>query len=306
MSTSPDRQALERILQLAVYLRDATGGRTLEQICADIPGYRDADHEAARRKLRRDLADLRDHFGVGTRYDDEEHTYTLAPPFFTDDERYALIAAATLVRVDGVEESPELAALGRAVDAHGARVVVRVDEHLLALRDAIATRTAVRFRYHGRERTVDPYAIGLWRNHWYVVGFEHEHAERRIFRLDRIEPPIGVQAAAAVEPAGSPGGFTIPPDLDPSVVLAVDPNAWGRDEPFAAQVVVDDDYVAGFREQLGGEVVGQRDGRSTVALVVRHHQYFRDRLWSFGEHAVVVEPPALRALLRRWLEGIAA
>ncbi len=300
MNAAPKRDALERILQLAVYLRDARPGRTLEQICADIPGYRDNDWESARKKLRRDLADLHDHFGVDAHFDDSTKTYRLAAPFFTDDERHALIAAAELVRIDGIEDNPELVELGRAVDADGARVVVRVDEHLLALRDAIASRTSVHFRYHGRDRTIDPYAVGLWHDHWYVVGFDHDRAERRIYRLDRIEP-----ATPAISMVGKAHGFEIDADANPASMLLVDPNTWGRDEPYSARILVDDDYVSGFRDQLGGDLVEHVDGRAVIALTVRHHQYFRDRLWFFGEHAVVVEPPELRALLRAWLEELA-
>ena len=117
---------------------------TLADICENVPGYeahfdlegnlvKDAMWEAVRKSIRRDLALLADVFGIRIEYDDKTQMYQLLPPFLTSEERDVLVAAAALVRVDGLNDE-QLTALGAAVDADGQRIIVRVHRHLLALR----------------------------------------------------------------------------------------------------------------------------------------------------------------------------
>ena len=92
----------ERVLNLAAYL-NARAGRTvtLSTLTADVPGYdspaaRD-DHgnlvagtkewETLRKKVARDLDDLREHWGIEVDHDPADNTYRLRPPFFTAEER---------------------------------------------------------------------------------------------------------------------------------------------------------------------------------------------------------------------------
>ncbi len=59
-----------------------------------------------------------------------------------------------------------------------------------------------------QQRTVDPYGVVFHAGSWYVVGHDHDRADRRTFRADRIEkvtrsgarfvPPERYDAAAAV------------------------------------------------------------------------------------------------------------
>jgi len=167
-------QPAERILALAVYARDRAGSLlTLQDIVEEVPGYElpgggelvtgSPAWEAARKRLTRDITDLREHWGIVLAYDEVEHSYALDPPFFTPEERRALIAAAATVDVEGVD--PDVpGALGSAVDDRDAQIVLRVHELVGVLGDAIRTRTPVTFVHHGKKREVEPYAIGTWRN----------------------------------------------------------------------------------------------------------------------------------------------
>jgi proteasome accessory factor B len=302
----------ERQFRLAAYFKEERGRTvTLADICANVPGFeatfdhsgtlvKDGRWEAVRKLVRRDLDLLEVAFGIAVEYDEAAHEYRLRPPFFTPEERHLLVTAAALVRVDGIDEG-QLAALGAAVDADGQRVVVRVHGHLLALRDAVATRNAVRFRYHGRDRLFEPWAVGLWRDRWYAVGFDRDAGERRVYRLDRIEAD---GSAPAVTPAGA-AQCAIPDGFDPDDALELDPNHWGHDPPLDARVRVDADWAERFRRELGGTTISARDGHELIALTVRHYESFRDRLLGFGTHAQVLEPPVLVDLVREWLAGMA-
>jgi len=302
-------EVIGRVLRLAAYLKSRRAARVaLDDICRDVPGYdsggelvRDAQWEAVRKKVRRDVALLGDSFGIEVDYDASADSYALKPSFLTADERDVLLAASALVRVDGIDDT-QLAALGSAVDEEGRRVVMRVHRHVLVLRDALAARRPVTFRYHGQERVFDPWAVGLWRDRWYAVGYAHGPAERRVYRLDRIEER---DDGSAISGAGADASYDLPAEFDPESALLLDPNAWGHDPPVVARVRVDTDWVQPFVTEFGGTVDDQDDDGGVVVLTVRHYESFRDRLLSFGVHARLLEPDALVDGLRDWLAGMA-
>jgi predicted DNA-binding transcriptional regulator YafY len=310
VTTYEGNAAVERMLRLAAYFKLRRGQQvTLADICANVPGYdanfetdggliKDGVWEAVRKKVRRDLSLLADVFGIRVEFDNDTQKYRLLPPFLSTDERDVLVAAAALVRVDGIDDE-QLTALGAAVDAHGQRIVVRVHRHLLALRSALASRTPVRFRYHDTERVFEPWAVGLWRDRWYTVGFDQRADEKRVYRLDRFDED---HDRPVIEPAPDAGSYDIPDGFDADEALVLDPNNWGHDPPVRAVVRVDDDWIQHFARDFADAT---RDG-STFQLVVRHYESFRDRLLGFGRHVQLLEPPALVEEMRAWLSGISS
>jgi predicted DNA-binding transcriptional regulator YafY len=309
----------ERILHLAAYLDEHRDREvTLSDLSHDVAGYDDGaaprdDHgrllpdtrewAAIRKKLKRDLDDLRTGWGIEVVYDDNAHAYRLAPPFLTAEERAALIAAAAVVAVEGVERR-EPGAIGSGLDDGTARVVIHVHGAVSVLRDAIDARTPVRFRHEGRERVLEPWALGVWRNQWYVAGGDREHhGEMRRFRLDRIE---SLAPDGGIEVAGASGSYEIPDWFDTERAFDFDPNSWGHDPPLEARVRVEPDHVATFVAEFEGAVVEREaGGAAVVGLTVRHYESFRNRLLGFRGHAVVVAPPALVTLVRDHLAALA-
>ena len=61
------------------------------------------------------------------------------------------------------------------------------------------------FRYHGEERTVEPYRISFSRGQWYVAGFDRAPAGGR-FPTSRWQPGDRILSRFAL---------TTPPDLTP-------------------------------------------------------------------------------------------
>ena len=302
----------ERILNLAAYLKWRGEGASLDDIARNVHGYdphaaRDehgdllaegAEWEALRRMVRRDLEDLREAWGIDTIYDDEAHRYRLQPPFFTTQERSALIAAAVAVDVEGIDG--HRGQLGGGVDDAGAQVVIRVHHHVADLRDAIQTRTVVRFDHEGRSRVLQPFALGTWHSRWYVAGWDPEMEALRRYRLDRIDQP------GPMERVGPPGSYEIPDWFDPVLAFDFDPNAWGRDARLRARVRVERDHLPAFLADLGGQVVDEVDGEPVVAFEVRHYESTRNRILFFRDHAQVLGPPELVALVRDHLAALAA
>ncbi len=305
----------ERILQLAAFAADrcADGAEiTLTDIVDGVryptdverdehgqllPGT--TDWETVRKMVQRDLRDLRDHWGIRLEYDEPTHSYRLAPPFFTPDERRVLLAAVATVSVQGAPDG-EPGELGATLDDRRALVVLRLHHLVATLRTAIGERREVTFGLYGVERHVQPYALGMWRNRWYLAGHDLDRDTLRRYRLDRVD--AGEPTVALV---GTAHTYEIPANFDIDAAFDLDPNVWGQDRALPARVRVGIDHVDAFRGELGGEVV-ESDGRTAIVeLDVRHYQSFRDRLLAFRGSAVVLEPPALVAVVRDHLAALA-
>lgn len=322
----PRGSATERILRLAAYLdRRRDDDLTLGSITANVPGYDDdrsaprgdsgelvertKEWEALRKMVRRDLEDLRLSFGIVVEFDESDKRYRVQPPFFTADERRALISAAAVVDVEGLDqgdgaEPPAVGDLGSAIDERTCSIVLRVHSHVVALCDAIAARRAVTFGYHGRRRTLEVYAVGVWRNRWYAMGRERESGERRRYRLDRID--AAADGTPAIERLDHGASYEIPDDFDRDDVVRLDPNDWGRDPLVPARVRVGVDHVQHLQREFGGHVVARRADGAVVEIAVRHHASFLDRLLGFREHVRLLEPPELVDRLRAHLQAVAA
>jgi len=302
----------ERILNLAAYLdRAGHRGVTLDDITRDVAGY---DHtagrdetgtliaegnewETLRKQVQRDVKDLRDAWGIDAQFDEADAVYRLRPPFFTSEERRALIAAAATVDVEGVEETP--GHLAATVDDSMAQVVLRVHELVADLRDAIGARTAVRFGHEGRQRILEPYALGMWRTRWYVAGWDPEMEAMRRYRLDRIEHD------GPLERVGEPGAFEVADWFDPRLAFDFDPNMWGRDPRVRARVRVERDWLPEVLAEFGAELDGTDDGEPVVAFDVRHHESTRNRLLFFRDHVRLLGPPELVTEIRAHLTALA-
>lgn len=310
--------AAERILRLAAYLDlHRSDVVTLSDITRDLAGYDDGnaprdeggrlvpktpEWEACRKKMQRDIKDLRESWGIVVEYDEASHCYQLAQPFLSARDRAALISAATVVDVEGLQPGAP-GAIGSAVDDGGARVVVQVHAFVSAFRDAIGSRTSLGFRHEGRPRVLEPWALGVWRNKWYVAGGDPlQNGAMRRFRLDRIEP---LDSDGGLEAAGPPAAFVIPDWFDVEKAFDFDPNSWGHDPELEARIRVESDHVNAFLHEFGGAVIERDAGFATIELVVRHHESFRNRLFGLRGHAVVVSPPALVAIVRDHLEAVA-
>jgi proteasome accessory factor B len=257
------------------------------------------DWETVRKMVQRDLADLRRFWGIRLDYDDASHSYRLLPPFLTPDERRALLAAVATVAVQGAPDG-EPGDLGATLDDRRALVVLRLHHLVATLRAAIGERREVTFGLYGMVRHVQPYALGMWRNRWYLAGHDLDRDTLRRYRLDRVDP--GQPTIAVASEAGT---YEIAADFDVDAAFDLDPNVWGQDPVLVARVRVGIDHVDALRSELGGEVVEHDGSTAIVELDVRHYQSFRDRLLAFRGSAVVLEPVELVAVVRDQLAAIA-
>ena len=232
--------------------------------------------------------------------------YYLRDPALDPDELGALHLALDAVRFDGIEGGGALWKLGGRPDApdppSGSTpsrepAELPADANLVALFSAVSEHRSVSFSYRSpkatTERRVDPYRLDFQRGRWYVTGFDHDRAEERHFRLDRMQGDVTL---------GGRGDFRPPATSVPGVRLA--PWELGEGAPVTARVLVDADQAALARTMVGPdvEVDEQADGSVIVSLPVTSPDGLRSFVIGFLEHAEVLDPPELRQEIVAWLE----
>jgi len=301
---------LERLTNLVATLLDTRRPLTLEEIVELVPGY-PPDKLSYRRQFERDKETLRG-IGIPVRLESvdglgPEQGYRILPDEYylpsldlTPEEQAALHVAVTAVRLEGSPAPTE--ALwklgGRVGEAANALAALPTVPALPALFDAYRTRATVTFTYRGETRRVDPWGILFRRGHWYVVGFDHDRAEQRSFRVDRIDSEVDAGPARAFEP---------PASLEPGAMLGDEPWQYGDEEAVSARVAVDAVQAGAIVQQVGAEAVVDHgdDGSVVIELPVTNTAAFRSFVLGLLDAAEVIGPPELRDEMIAWLDDLA-
>ena len=288
----------QRVLDLAAYIGHERTF-TLDRATLDVPGYSEVPrgahgefvdtstpaHEALRSTFRRDLEALKTAFGIEARYDAQEARYELQPPFFSRAERRALIAASAAVEVS-IEADPDHdpEPLGAAVGDDEAEVFLEVTDTIRLLIEAAHRRRGVHFVYDGKSRRLQPWAVGMWRRHWYVVGHDRDVGDRRTFRIERISEVHLLDDE-----------FDVPDDFDRDTALDMDPNRWGTDPPLHIELDVSVAFAPRLAYLVGGEITHRDETRATVETESKNHEALIDRLLELGTQVRIVSPDTLVA-----------
>ena len=209
---------------------------SLLQSRRDWPGQVLAERLAVTpRTVRRDVDRLR---GLGysiTAAKGPDGGYRLAagselPPLLFDDEQAVAIAVALQSAPSSGVDLDEAAARAlttvkqvmpsrlrhriEGIRFTDAGASARVDPKVLeAVSAAARDRKILRFDYGGDEsrppRRVEPHAVVARQGRWYLIGWDLEKADWRIYRLDKMVPkfPGGAVFAPRALPAGDAGTF---------------------------------------------------------------------------------------------------
>ncbi|GAB4589203.1 helix-turn-helix transcriptional regulator [Nocardia sp. IFM 10818] len=166
------------------------------------------------------------------------------PPLLVDDDEAVAIAvglrAAAGSAISGIEEASVRAlakleqvlptklrrrvrVLGAATVSYSARDAAVDPEILTTLAAAITNKERVRFAYlsaSGTEsrRNTEPLGVVPLRHRWYLVAFDLDRDDWRIFRVDRIERPHPTGARFTPRPL---------PAADPAAYVAGERTDWG-------------------------------------------------------------------------------
>jgi len=300
---------IERLLDLVAALLHTERPLTAEQLRERIPGY-PQDKDSFKRAFERDKKDLRD-MGVPLRIDPlpgavppedgyriDPVEYYLPDPGLDADELAAIHLAASAVRLEGLSAAGGLRKLGaptRAEATPSTIATLPAPPQLGAAFDAVAARRRLRFRYGGKDRTVDPFRLQHRKGRWYLQGHDHGAGEARSFRLDRLEGDLEVDEPGSAE-------VRLDPAANP---LTLDGWALGDEEPVDARVRIAAAQARVAVAHVGADVPAEwgDDGSVVLTLPVRHPEGFRSFVLGFLDDAEVLEPVALRDDLVAWLRA---
>ena len=206
---------------------------SLLQTRRDWPGTLLADRlEISPRTVRRDVDRLRElgyriHATMGPDGGYRLDAGSELPPLLFDDEQVLALAVAlqgAAVSGAGIEEAA-VRALTTVRQVMPSRLRHRLDalrftsleparysvapEVLVALATAARVREVLRFDYGDDLRRVEPHHLVTSSGRWYLVAWDLERDDWRIFRADRITPriPTGPRFAPREVPGGDVRGF---------------------------------------------------------------------------------------------------
>jgi predicted DNA-binding transcriptional regulator YafY len=310
---------LARQWQLIQRLAKSRAGVALDDLASDL--------EVVRRTVYRDLdALMLAGFPVVSEKRDGRVFYRFLDTFrlgdvpFTPDEILALAFGEDLLRVlegtvfhDSIRSAlakiraglgPELAdylaRLGAAfrVLPGPHKSYAHLRETIRTLNDAVLAQKSVRIRYRtGRtgavsSRMLDPYRVWYRSGGLYVVGHDHKSGELRTFAVDRIgaiEATVRKFAVAAdfdfERYIGSSFGVIAEPATRVRILFE---SRWAG-------------YVAERTWHPSQKLTPADRGRVELAMEVGGVDELRTWILSFGDGALVLEPPALRDAVTREL-----
>ena len=313
---------VERLTNLLALLLESPRPMTLVEIADKLDGqYPEADR-ARRGAFERDKSALRD-LGVpldtdviaggptagSTQYAIDRSKYELDDLDLDGDEMRALQVAVAAVRTNSSAGRDALWKLGGGLGESdiGAGVAVSAvvpdRPELPTIRHAVASRSAMSFPYRGEQRRIDPWGLLLRGGFWYVVGHDHARDAQRTFRIDRFDNGVdGIEM-------GEAGSFERPASFDPRSAFPADPKQIGHAAGDGIEAIVHIDAVraAAIEREVGVDRVVDRraDGSIRVRVPASNIAAFRSWLLGLLDHAVVVEPPDVRAAVVAWLESVA-
>ncbi|HEY0450718.1 helix-turn-helix transcriptional regulator [Actinophytocola sp.] len=272
--------------------------------------------EVSARTVRRDVERLRDlgypvHATMGAEGGYRLVAGTAMPPLLLDDEEAVAIAvglrASAGQAVAGIEEASvraltkleqvlpsrlryRVGALGAAtVPLRSAETPAVDPAHLTLLAAAIANHERVRFGYltgDGVEsrRLVEPLRLVTAGRRWYLVGFDTDRDDWRIYRVDRLSSLVATGARAVPREL---------PEKDPAAFVTS--KMYSGAPTYRAVATLD---LPAAPAHLGGESTPLDGGRCRWESAEDTLEWLAFRLLTLGCEVAVHEPPELVDHLR--------
>jgi proteasome accessory factor B len=257
--------------------------------------------------FERDKADLRNRdIPIETKpvdvvFDDElgyiidRRTALLPPISLTSGEQVLVTLASRLwsdsqLGLSARAAARRLGSITRAEDLPDVRLAIGQSDVDAAV-DAIHERRVVEFRYRSKSsgqeatRQVEPWRLFCTAGAWYLVGFDVERGEARVFRLSRIVAGLNVTSQVATQP--------VPPDLDVAALVA----SWQElaSQPVTAELVVDAGTCAHLRARADTVVPGPEG--DVVTISTDYLPALARDVAATAAHVTIRQPAELRAMV---------
>ena len=316
------KKRTERLLNLTICLLATRRFLAKEQIRRAVKAYEECPtDEAFERMFERDKDELRElgipletgtdeaWFGDEVGYRIDRHAYELPEVTFTPEELAVLGLAARAWRQVSLSNAAGTALLklrAAGVDPDESAMAgldPRIgdnDPALQPLWSASFDGRPVSFDYRTPEadtasrRRVEPWGVGVRNGRWYLVGFDLDRKDSRVFRLSRITGEVKV--------TGAPGSVVKPDDVDIDDELR---RMLPAEPQETAVVRVRPGPAFGLRRHATRR--GRRSGSDWDTLQLGFWSVSRlaDDLASYGADVVVESPPAVRDAVIARLRALA-
>lgn len=302
----------ERQLNLLFVLLNARFPIEREEIRKRVPGYFDKSNEAFERMFERDKEDLRD-LGIPIEalstdvFHEDNFGYLintndwLMPEIQLSDEERVLLNIAASAWTGTQNTGREVAnSLNEAVQKLTIREVLptkldfdlaRQTSFLTVITQAKSQSKCVEFVYFNpnsdqeSHRLVAPWRIFLSRGQGYLIGFDQNKGEERIFKLSRIVSQVSISSQEILENA--------PSDLNISKLL----DTWEKHEPALSKVVLKVSKEKAGELRLISDSINYGD----IVDELEFHQVSLDliskEIMRNCDEVEVVEPLELRTLI---------
>ena len=304
-------QKSERLLNLLIMLLVQRHYVSKDRIRAIL--YPDSSTDAFEKMFERDKEELRSlgvpiEVGSMDAYFDDEPGYRIRPDQLalpdiqlTSDEA-AVIGLATRVWEHArlaeatTEAVRKLTALGVATDVSALEIAqprLSADEPSFdVFWEAVQDRTPVEFDYRRSGATdtmtrhLQPWGVVRYSGRWYVVGFDTDRGEERVFRLSRVQ--------GEARKKGRPGSYDVPPGTDvraTTVRLAPAPTT------APVTLLVREDAGLALRrdaDSVEAGVPGPDDRTGWDRVVVTRGSGVADEVLGYAADVYVEEPEHLR------------
>lgn len=319
-----DTEKLIRQLSLISYLMAERRPVTALEIRRDVEGYSGMNEDAFARRFYADRAEL-DSLGINLTVDKpadgaaEQENYSLRPEnfhlpaiAFTDEELASLQFALSLLdgefayaeplrlalqQISWGRPSPlrspdqSTLALGITASAGGQEL----SQRLAKVETAIFRQKTITFEYFTMERDqtgarkVDPYHLLFRGGQFYLLGWSHERAAIRVFRLSRMRGKVAYATKAEHD-------FRRPEDFDPRAYASRADWQFG-DEQGIAEIAVTERLAWQVERHFGryGEIRRDEDGDITFVTPFASARQVISFVFGLGEHAHVAGPDDLAA-----------
>ncbi|WP_395658016.1 helix-turn-helix transcriptional regulator [Nocardioides sp.] len=314
-------QKSERLLNLLIMLLVQRHYVSKDRIRAIL--YPDSSTDAFEKMFERDKEELRSlgvpiEVGNMDAYFDDEPGYRIRPDelalpdiALTSDEA-AVIGLATRVWEHArlaeatTEAVRKLTALGVPTDVSALDIAqprLSADEPSFdVFWEAVQERTPVEFGYRrsgatrSATRHLQPWGVVRYSGRWYVVGFDTDRGEERVFRLSRVQ--------GDARKVGRPGSYEVPPGTDVrATTVRLAP------VPTTTRVVVLVREGAGLALRRDAESVetgvsGPDDRTAWDRLVLDRRSDAADELLGYADDVYVEQPVAWREEIVRRLTAV--
>lgn len=306
----------ERLINLTMALLGAKRYMTKSEIFRKVAGY-SGSPETMERMFERDKDELR---ALGIEIDlvnndplfEDEVGYRISPdrfslkPIFSPEELGILATALNLLGNSSFAN--EVTRLNLKIDplmaAQKNDPEIKIENSLLMesaikeISEAISSRTEISFDYKKgsdikhEKRSVRPMGLSAWRGDWYLVGFDKDRADVRVFKLSRILSEINL--------VGKKGSYEIDPDFNvrDHVIMYTT-----SQYPVTLQVRKFTGYA--LRERAQRVEPYSDDFDLITVYFVDENEALHSILW-FGDNIVVLEPEELKLKVVNALKRIVA